>query len=92
MCLDAIVASFFVFDANALCTYSEIFGPVLPILPVSDVHAAVNFVNERDRPLVLYLFSNDSRNKQYGEPFSSDVSLVSILNKSIVRLKFEITR
>jgi len=25
----------------------------------------VNFVNERDRPLALYLFSNDSRNKQF---------------------------
>jgi acyl-CoA reductase-like NAD-dependent aldehyde dehydrogenase len=92
MSLDAIVASFFAFNTHALCTYSEIFGPVLPILPVSDVQAAVNFVNERDRPLMLYLFSNDSRNKQFGEPFPPDVSLVSILNKSIVCLKFEITR
>jgi aldehyde dehydrogenase (NAD+) len=90
--LNGIVAFFFAFDTNALCTYSEIFGPILPILPVSDVQAAVNFVNERDRPLILYLFSNDSGNKRFGEPFPPDVPLVSIANKSIVRLKFEITR
>lgn len=50
--------------------FSEIFGPVLPILAVPDVQAAVDFVNERDRPLALYLFSNDSKNKQFGELIS----------------------
>jgi aldehyde dehydrogenase (NAD+) len=35
----------------------EIFGPVLPVLPVDDVDEAVRFVNERDRPLALYVFS-----------------------------------
>ncbi|HUF83422.1 MAG TPA: aldehyde dehydrogenase family protein [Acidimicrobiia bacterium] len=38
----------------------EIFGPVLPILPVADVDEAVEFVNERDRPLALYVFSGSS--------------------------------
>ena len=35
----------------------EIFGPVLPVLPVDDVDEAIRFVNERDRPLALYVFS-----------------------------------
>ena len=35
----------------------EIFGPVLPVLPVQDVEEAVCFVNARDRPLALYVFS-----------------------------------
>jgi aldehyde dehydrogenase (NAD+) len=35
----------------------EIFGPVLPVLPVDGVDEAVRFVNERDRPLALYVFS-----------------------------------
>ncbi len=35
----------------------EIFGPVLPVLTVDDVDEAVRFVNERDRPLALYVFS-----------------------------------
>ncbi len=36
----------------------EIFGPILPVLPVADVEAAIRFVNERERPLALYVFSN----------------------------------
>jgi aldehyde dehydrogenase (NAD+) len=35
----------------------EIFGPILPVLPVDDVDDAIRFVNDRDRPLALYLFS-----------------------------------
>jgi aldehyde dehydrogenase (NAD+) len=35
----------------------EIFGPILPVLPVADVDEAIDFVNERDRPLALYVFS-----------------------------------
>jgi aldehyde dehydrogenase (NAD+) len=38
----------------------EIFGPILPVLPVSDIDEAIRFVNERDRPLSLYVFSNSS--------------------------------
>jgi aldehyde dehydrogenase (NAD+) len=35
----------------------EIFGPILPVLPVADADEAIEFVNERDRPLALYVFS-----------------------------------
>jgi aldehyde dehydrogenase (NAD+) len=35
----------------------EIFGPLLPILKVSDMDAAVAFVNARPKPLALYVFS-----------------------------------
>jgi aldehyde dehydrogenase (NAD+) len=38
----------------------EIFGPILPILPVGDVDEAIRFVNERDDPLALYVFSDSS--------------------------------
>lgn len=37
----------------------EIFGPILPVLPVDDVEAAIAFINARPKPLALYLFSND---------------------------------
>ena len=37
----------------------EIFGPVLPILAVDDLTEAVEFVNGRDKPLALYVFSSD---------------------------------
>lgn len=41
----------------------EIFGPVLPIIPVSNVNEAISFINERDHPLALYVFSQDSQFK-----------------------------
>jgi aldehyde dehydrogenase (NAD+) len=37
----------------------EIFGPVLPILTYRDHNEAIRFVNERDKPLALYMFSRD---------------------------------
>jgi aldehyde dehydrogenase (NAD+) len=37
----------------------EIFGPLLPVLTVPDVDAAIEFVVRRDKPLALYVFTND---------------------------------
>ena len=39
----------------------EIFGPLLPVVTYRTVDEAITYVNERDRPLALYLFDNDSR-------------------------------
>lgn len=36
----------------------EIFGPVLPIIPYNDIDEAIQFVNNREKPLALYIFSN----------------------------------
>jgi aldehyde dehydrogenase (NAD+) len=43
----------------------EIFGPVLPVLPVAGVDEAIEFVNERDRPLALYVFSDSKRTQEH---------------------------
>jgi aldehyde dehydrogenase (NAD+) len=37
----------------------EIFGPLLPIIPYRDLAEALKIVNEREKPLVLYLFSRN---------------------------------
>jgi coniferyl-aldehyde dehydrogenase len=37
----------------------EIFGPVLPIVPYDTLADALNYVNQRDRPLALYWFGTD---------------------------------
>jgi len=37
----------------------EIFGPILPVLPVDSTDAAIDFVNEREKPLALYVFAGD---------------------------------
>ncbi len=38
----------------------EIFGPILPVLAVDDVDEAIAFINERDKPLALYVFGGDA--------------------------------
>ncbi|CAH4030316.1 unnamed protein product [Pieris brassicae] len=35
----------------------EIFGPILPIVPVENAYEAIKFINAREHPLVLYVFS-----------------------------------
>uniref|UniRef100_A0A3B1KAN6 Aldehyde dehydrogenase 3 family, member A1 n=1 Tax=Astyanax mexicanus TaxID=7994 RepID=A0A3B1KAN6_ASTMX len=42
-------------------TLLEIFGPVLPIISISDVSEAIHFINEREKPLALYVFSSDKK-------------------------------
>jgi aldehyde dehydrogenase (NAD+) len=42
---------------DAAVMQEEIFGPILPIVPVDGLDAAIDFVNGRERPLALYLFS-----------------------------------
>jgi aldehyde dehydrogenase (NAD+) len=42
----------------------EIFGPVLPVLAVKNVQDAIDFINERDKPLALYVFSRDEEVQQ----------------------------
>ncbi len=37
----------------------EIFGPLLPVLEVDSIDEAVRFVNGREKPLALYVFSED---------------------------------
>ncbi|NWX92620.1 AL3B1 dehydrogenase, partial [Nothoprocta pentlandii] len=39
----------------------EIFGPVLPILTVAGEDEAVAFINARERPLALYVFSSSQK-------------------------------
>jgi len=37
----------------------EVFGPILPVLEISSVEAVVEWVNQRPRPLGLYVFAED---------------------------------
>lgn len=39
----------------------EIFGPVLPIVPVDDVDAAIRYINARPTPLALYVCSSSRK-------------------------------
>uniref|UniRef100_A0A673IDC5 Aldehyde dehydrogenase 3 family, member A1 n=1 Tax=Sinocyclocheilus rhinocerous TaxID=307959 RepID=A0A673IDC5_9TELE len=37
----------------------EIFGPLLPMVTVNGLSEAINFINAREKPLALYVFSSD---------------------------------
>ena len=39
----------------------EIFGPLLPIVNVHSVQEAIDFINEREKPLSLYVFTEDTK-------------------------------
>ena len=41
----------------------EIFGPIPPVLTVFNIEEAIAFVNERSKPLALYLFSNNKETR-----------------------------
>lgn len=47
-------------DAEAALMADEIFGPVLPLVTVASAQAAIEFINQRDKPLALYVFSEDA--------------------------------
>ena len=42
----------------------EIFGPILPVLTFDELPQAVAFVNGREKPLALYLFTRSKAAKQ----------------------------
>lgn len=39
----------------------EIFGPLLPIVSVSGLDEAIKFINKREKPLALYVFTHDKK-------------------------------
>lgn len=40
---------------------NEIFGPILPVITVDSLAAAVDYVNGRPKPLALYVFTSSSK-------------------------------
>ncbi|MFJ9459220.1 aldehyde dehydrogenase family protein [Kitasatospora sp. NPDC101447] len=50
-------------DPEAPVMREEIFGPVLPIVSVPDLDAAIAFITARDKPLALYAFTASARTK-----------------------------
>eukprot|EP00164_Ancoracysta_twista_P015076 GFYU01024762.1.p1 GENE.GFYU01024762.1~~GFYU01024762.1.p1 ORF type:complete len:402 (+),score=73.74 GFYU01024762.1:140-1345(+) len=49
-------------DSKAM--QEEIFGPVLSIISVKSVEHAIEIVNSRERPLALYIFSDNTTTQQ----------------------------
>jgi len=46
-------------EAGSAVMQEEIFGPILPVLEVEDADEAIQFVNQRGKPLSLYVFAEN---------------------------------
>ncbi|XP_051522167.1 aldehyde dehydrogenase family 3 member A2a [Myxocyprinus asiaticus] len=60
----------------------EIFGPILPIITVNGLKEAIQLINEREKPLALYVFS--SSNKVIKQMISETSSGALIANDCLV--------
>ena len=51
-------------SADARVMHEEIFGPILPIVPIANTAAAIEYINHKPHPLALYWFGKDKRHLQ----------------------------
>lgn len=58
----------------------EIFGPLMPVLTYDKIEDVIDIINEREKPLALYIFANDKKvikhvttSTQYGGGCINDV-------------------
>ncbi|MBV20089.1 MAG: aldehyde dehydrogenase family protein [Cytophagia bacterium] len=47
---------------NSKIYNQEIFGPILPIYTFNKISDSISFINKKEKPLALYIFSNNKRN------------------------------
>merc|ERR1711916_131029 len=58
-------------DLKSPLMTDEIFGPLLPLIEYETMQDAVDFINAREKPLALYIFSNNSQSVKFVESRTS---------------------
>lgn len=48
-------------DPQSPVMQEEIFGPVMPIVCVHSLEEAIQFINQHEKPLALYVFSSNDK-------------------------------
>lgn len=69
----------------------EIFGPILPLIPVTDLDDAIRWVKAGDKPLAAYIFSDDPAVRLRWETETSSGALTynaPVLHLSVPALPF----
>ncbi|XP_060541615.1 aldehyde dehydrogenase family 3 member A2 isoform X1 [Pantherophis guttatus] len=68
-------------NPEAQIMQEEIFGPILPIVTVKGVEEAIQFINQREKPLALYVFSDSNKviNKMIAETSSGGVTANDVI-------------
>ncbi|WP_336993033.1 aldehyde dehydrogenase family protein [Leucobacter sp. VD1] len=78
-------------DRDAAVMRDEIFGPILPLVEVSDLDDALTVVTGRDKPLAAYVFSDSAAVRQRWERETSSGALgfgVPVLHLVVPELPF----
>ncbi|KAM5306488.1 aldehyde dehydrogenase, dimeric NADP-preferring isoform 2-T2 [Glossophaga mutica] len=78
-------------DPESPVMQEEIFGPIMPIMCVRSLEEAIQFINQREKPLALYVFSQNDRviKKMIAETSSGGVTANDvILHLSVHSLPF----
>ncbi|XP_045680356.1 aldehyde dehydrogenase, dimeric NADP-preferring [Phyllostomus hastatus] len=78
-------------DPESPVMQEEIFGPIMPIVCVRSLEEAIQFINQREKPLALYVFSQNDRviKKMIAETSSGGVTANDvILHISVHSLPF----
>ncbi|MBR5301858.1 MAG: aldehyde dehydrogenase [Clostridia bacterium] len=69
----------------------EIFGPVLPVIACDNIDEAIAFINQREHPLALYLFSEDKQVQDrflHAVPFGGGCINDTIIHLATSRMGF----
>jgi aldehyde dehydrogenase (NAD+) len=77
-------------DPGAAVMGEEVFGPLLPLVAVDDVDEAIAFVNQRDKPLALYVFGGDAATTKVVERTSAGGVCINhaVLHVAVPELPF----
>ena len=49
-------------SSDSIIYKEEIFGPILPIFTYEKIEDVITFINEKEKPLALYIFSRNNKN------------------------------
>lgn len=62
--MDHFIEPTLVFDApeDSKLMQDEIFGPILPVKTFTNLQEPVDYINSKEKPLALYIYSNSSKN------------------------------
>ncbi|KAK2111066.1 Aldehyde dehydrogenase, dimeric NADP-preferring [Saguinus oedipus] len=68
-------------DPQSPVMQEEIFGPVMPIVCVRSLEDAIQFINQREKPLALYVFSSNDKviKKMIAETSSGGVTANDVI-------------
>jgi coniferyl-aldehyde dehydrogenase len=65
----------------------ELFGPLLPIVTYSDYSQALEYINQRPRPLALYLFSDDRNEQKQATQYTHSGGMA--INETVMHVALE---